>query len=66
MNKKFWIVMGLALGLPSTIVGLFFLLYHLVKQQLISWNTALILLVAVVVYMLYLMVKNGLDRKNRQ
>jgi predicted nucleic acid-binding Zn ribbon protein len=64
-SRKFWIVMGLALGLPSTIVGVFFLLYHLVQNQIISWNLALGLILVVVGYMLYLMVKNGLDRKNR-
>lgn len=64
--KKFLIVMGLALGLPSTIVGLFFLLYQLVKAELISMNALLIILLVVVGYMLFLMVKNVLDRKNRQ
>lgn len=64
--RKFLIVMGLALGLPSTIVGLFFLLYQLVKAQLISWNALLIILLVVSGYMLFLMVKNVLVKKNRQ
>lgn len=64
--RKFLIVMGLALGLPSTIVGLFFLLYQLVKAQLISWNALLIILLVVIGYMLFLMVKNVLVKKNRQ
>ena len=64
--RKFLIVMGLALGLPSTIVGLFFLLYQLVKAQIISWNALLIILLVVIGYMLFLMVKNVLDKKNRQ
>lgn len=65
-TRKFLIVMGLALGLPSTIVGLFFLLYQLVQSEIISWNVLLIILLAVVVYMLVLMVKNGLVKKNKQ
>lgn len=64
--RKAMIVMGLAVGLPSTIVGLFFLLYQLVQNQIISWNVLLIILLVVVVYMLILMVKNGLARKNKQ
>lgn len=64
--KKFLIVMGLALGLPSTIVGLFFLLYQLVQEKIISWNLLLIILLVVVIYMLGLMVKNVLGKKNRQ
>lgn len=64
--KKFWVVMGLALGLPSTIVGLFFLLHQLVKSEIISWNALLIILLVVVLYMLILMVKNVLVKKNKQ
>ncbi len=57
--------MGLALGLPSAIVGLFFMLYQLVQNDLISWNVLLLILLAVVISMLFLMVKNGLDKKNK-
>lgn len=65
-TRKFLIVMGLAIGLPSTIVGLFFLLYQLVLNEIISWNVLLIILLVVIVYMLVLMVKNGLVKKNKQ
>jgi hypothetical protein len=64
--KKFLIVMGLALGLPSTIVGLFFLLYQLVQKEIISWNTLLVILLVVVASMLGLMVKNVLVKKNKR
>ncbi len=63
--RKFFIVMGLALGLPSTIVGLFFLLHQLVQNDVISWNALLIILLVVVINMLGLMVKNVLDKKNK-
>jgi len=63
--RKFFIVMGLAVGLPSTIVGLFFVLYQLVQNNVIGWNTLLIVLLIVVSYMLGLMVKNVLGPKNK-
>lgn len=63
--RKFFIVMGLALGLPSTIVGLFFLLHQLVQNDVISWNALLIILLVVVINILGLMVKNVLDKKNK-
>jgi hypothetical protein len=65
-TQKFLIVMGLAVGLPSTIVGLFFLLYQLVQNDVISWNALLVILLVVVVTMLVQMVKNGLGKKNKQ
>ena len=64
--QKFVQVMGLALGLPGTIVGLFFVLNGLVSKGVISWNTLLIVLLVVVVSMLGLMVRYVLDRKNRR
>jgi hypothetical protein len=63
-KRNFLIVMGLALGLPSTIVGVFFLLYNLVIKGYVSWNFLLIVLVILVTYILVLMVKNGLGKKN--
>lgn len=62
--KKFLTVMGLALGLPSTIVGLFFLLNELVKRDVISWNTLLIILLIVVLNILGLMVRHVV-KKNK-
>lgn len=64
--KKFVIVMGLALGLPATIIGLFFVLLELVKSGLISWNVLLIVLISVIAYFLFLMVRNVLAKKNKQ
>jgi hypothetical protein len=64
--QKFLLVMGLALGLPSTIVGLFFVLYQLVQAGHISWNALLIILLIVVANILGLMVKNVLGKKDKQ
>ena len=63
--QKFLLVMGLALGLPSTMIGLFFFLHQLVQKGYISWNVLLIVMVLVVVSVLGLMVKNVLDKKSR-
>lgn len=63
--KKFFMVMGLAVGLPSTILGLFFVLNQLVVADIISWNTLLVILVLVVVVILGTMVKNVLVKKNK-
>ena len=65
-TRKFLIVTGLALGLPSTVIGLFFILYQLVQNGLISWNALLIILLVIIIYMLGLMVKNVLEKKDRQ
>ncbi len=55
--KKYLIVMGLALGLPSTLIGVFALLYNLVQAGLISWNVSLVIMVLVSVNTLYLMIR---------
>jgi hypothetical protein len=64
--KAWWMVLGLALGLPSLILGVFFGLYWLVQKDIISWTILLVLMVAVVVNTLFLMVRYGLVGKNRQ
>lgn len=61
---KFIRVMGLAVGLPSTILGLFFLLYQLVQGGYISWTALIIILVLVVFLTLGLMVKYVLVKKD--
>ena len=60
------LTMGLAVGLPSTIIGVFYLLYQLVQAKYISWNMLLGILLAVIGYILFLMVKNVLGKKNKQ
>ncbi len=60
------LTMGLALGLPGTIVGVFYLLYSLVQNGHISWNMLLTILLLVISYFLFLMVKNVLGKKDKQ
>ena len=64
--QKLFLVMGLAVGLPSTIVGVFFFLYQMVKSGYISWNMLLVILLIVILYFLVLMVRNVLVKKNKQ
>lgn len=63
---KFVRVMGVAVGLPSTILGLFFLLYKLVQAGYISWTALIVILVLVIVLTLGLMVKYVLVKKDKQ
>lgn len=64
--QKMMLTMGLAVGLPGTIIGVFYLLYSLVQSGHISWNTLLIILLVVIGYFFFFMVKNVLGKKNKQ
>jgi len=65
-QQKWWQVLGLALGLPSIILGVFFGVYSLVQNQVISWGWALFILILVIGNTLFLMVRYGLVNKDRQ
>lgn len=58
------LILGLALGLPSTILGVFWLTYELHRRKIISENLGLLIMVLVVVNTLYLMIRYGLAKKN--
>jgi hypothetical protein len=64
--QKMMLTMGLAVGLPGTIIGVFYLLYQLVKSGYISWNMLLGILLFVIAYFLFLMVRNVLVKKDKQ
>lgn len=64
MNRKQLIIMGLAMGLPSSIIGLFFFLNYLVNSGYISYPIMLIILVSVISYTLYLMMTYDSKKKN--
>jgi len=64
--QKWWQVMALAMGLPSIIIGVFFGVYSLVQNHIISWGWALIIILLVVGNTLFLMVRYGLVKKDRQ
>ena len=63
--KKTLVVMGLAIALPSTILGAFLFFDFLVKKNFISYEVSLVLLLIVIVYFLMMMVKYGMAKKNR-
>lgn len=63
--QKMMLTMGLAVGLPGTIIGVFYLLYSLVQSGHISWNMLLGILLAVIGYFFFLMVKNVLGKKDK-
>jgi hypothetical protein len=64
--QKMMLTMGLAVGLPGTIIGVFYLLYQLVQSGYISWNMLLGILLFVIGYFLFLMVRNVLVKKDKQ
>lgn len=61
-----WKVLGLAMGLPSLILGAFFGLNYLVKKQIISWTALLVVMLLVIGNTLFLMVRYGLVGKRKQ
>ena len=66
MRKSWWKVMGIAVGLPSLILGVFFGVYTLVKVDIIGWTAALVILLVLIVNALFWMVKLGVVGKNRK
>ncbi len=64
-NQKWWQVLALAMGLPSIIIGVFFGVYSLVQNKVITWGWALIIILLVVGNTLFLMVRYGLVNKDR-
>jgi hypothetical protein len=58
--------MGIAVGLPSLILGVFFGVYTLVKADIIGWAAALVILLVLIFNALFWMVKLGVVGKNRQ
>lgn len=64
--QKMMLTMGLAVGLPGTIIGVFYLLYQLVQKGFISWNMLLGILLLVIGYFFFLMVKNVVGKKDKQ
>lgn len=64
--QAWWKVLGLALGLPSLILGVFFGLYYLVEKQIISWTALLVVMLLVIGNTLFLMVRYGLVGKHKQ
>lgn len=63
--KKYTVIMGLALSLPSTILGISFVVYKLYKNGIISQGVGLIILLISIANIFYIMVRYVLKRKNK-
>ncbi len=50
-------VVGLAVGLPSSILGVFGFVYYLIEKDYISAYVGLTLIVLIIIYTFYLMIK---------
>ena len=66
MTPGWWKVMGLAMGLPSLILGAFFGIHALVTQGVFGWGMGLTILIVFILNTLFWMVRLGLVGKNRQ
>lgn len=57
-SKKYLMVMGLALGLPSTILGVASFVIYLIDKKIISNTMGLIIIVLVIINVFYLMIRS--------
>lgn len=64
MKRKLWVVMSLALALPTSIMAISYLAYILVEKRLINLYVGAIIIVAYIVGILYLMVKGANSKKS--
>jgi len=61
-ESKYIKVLALALGLPSTILGVFLLGQELVKNKVLSESTAFLILLVIVVNSLFMIIKYGIKK----
>lgn len=65
MNKNHLKIMALALALPSSLIGIFGLVYTLVRENIISEGVALIVILVFIIQIFYLMMRYVFSRKNK-
>lgn len=65
MWKKYTIVLGLALSLPSSILGISFIVYKLYKNKIISEGLGLTIIVISILNIFYVMIRYVIKRKNQ-
>ena len=63
--RRALIVMALAMGLPSTILGVFGICYWLVKNGYISWNIALCIVIFFIINTFILMLRYVKAKKTK-
>ncbi|MCB9094749.1 MAG: hypothetical protein H6621_06745 [Halobacteriovoraceae bacterium] len=56
-KKNIYLVMGLAMGVPSTIIGVFFLFYFLDQQKILDLKYGILILVVTILNTFFVMVK---------
>ena len=56
-------VVAIAVGLPSSILGVFFVVYFLIEKGHIPAWLGMLLIVLMIVYIFYLMVRNVYKKK---
>ncbi len=64
-KQKYLAVLGLAMGLPSVIIGTSCVVYQLIEAEKISNGVGLIIIVLVVAQFLFMMVRYVLNKKNK-
>lgn len=64
-KKKLVVVLGLSVGLPSTILGICLFVMKLIDEQVVSKSQGLIIILIVVINIFYLMVRSVLKSKNK-
>jgi hypothetical protein len=64
-NNKSLIVLGLALALPSTLLGVGVSIVYLIQQKIISQTVGLLIIVAVVFNTFYLMMRYAKKKKDK-
>jgi hypothetical protein len=59
------VVLGLALGLPTTILAVALTVFHFVKEGYISQTVGLLIVIAVVINTFYLMLRYSKRNENK-
>jgi len=56
-------VVAIAIGLPSSILGVFFVVYYLIQNGHIPAWLGMLFIIIIIVYLFYLMVRNVYRKK---
>lgn len=56
--------MGIAMGLPSTMLGITYLVNILIEKKIVSETTGYILMGVVITYMFYLMIRFANEKRD--
>lgn len=65
-KQRQYVIMGLAMGLPSTILAVAVMAYKLVEGGYISQWMGLVLVLVVIIYMFFLMIRYAVYKKNKR